>query len=32
LKTGRPLDEPADEDLAVYPVKVEGNKIFVALG
>jgi 3-phenylpropionate/trans-cinnamate dioxygenase ferredoxin subunit len=32
LKTGKPLDEPADEDLAVYPVKIEDNKIFVALG
>ena len=31
LKTGKPLDEPAYEDLAVYPVKVEDNKIFVAL-
>jgi len=32
LKTGKPLDEPADEDLKLYPVKVENNTIYVDFG
>ena len=31
LTTGKVLDEPADEDLKVYPVKIEGNAICVAI-
>ena len=29
LLTGKALDEPADEDLRIYPVKVEAGSIFV---
>jgi len=29
LLTGKALDEPADEDLKIYPVKIEGDSIFV---
>lgn len=29
LLTGKALDEPADEDLRIYPVKIEGDSIFV---
>ncbi len=29
LLTGKPLDEPADEDLRIYPVKIEANTILV---
>jgi len=29
LLTGKPLDEPADEDLRIYPVKIEGDSILV---
>lgn len=29
LLTGKALDEPADEDLRIYPVKVEGDSILV---
>ena len=32
LKTGKALDEPADEDLVVYPVRIDGNNILVDLG
>lgn len=31
LLTGKVLDEPADEDLTIYPVKIDGNAICVAL-
>lgn len=31
LKSGNPLEDPADEPLRVYPVKVVGNEIFVKL-
>lgn len=29
LLTGKPLDEPADEDLRIYPVKIEDDSILV---
>jgi len=29
LLTGKALDEPADEDLRIYPVKIEGDSILV---
>jgi len=29
LLTGKPLDEPADEDLKIYPVRIEGDSIMV---
>ena len=29
LLTGKPLDEPADEDLRIYPVRIEGDSILV---
>ena len=29
LLTGKPLDEPADEYLRIYPVKIEGDSILV---
>lgn len=32
LKTGKALDEPADEALVVYPVRLDGNSILVDLG
>jgi nitrite reductase/ring-hydroxylating ferredoxin subunit len=31
LKSGEPLEDPADEALKVYPVKIVGNDIFVKL-
>jgi len=31
LKSGNPLEDPADEPLRVYPVKIVGNEIFVKL-
>ena len=31
LKTGEPLNPPATDPLAIYPVKVEGKDVFVAL-
>ena len=31
IPTGRVLDPPAEDDLRTYPVKVEGNDIFVGL-
>jgi nitrite reductase/ring-hydroxylating ferredoxin subunit len=31
LKTGKVMDEPADEDLHIYPVKIEGSKILICL-
>ena len=31
LATGQPLDEPADEPIATYPVKVEGSRIWTRL-
>ena len=30
LRDGRALDEPADTDLAVYPVRIEDDRILVA--
>lgn len=32
IPTGKCLAQPADRDLATYPVKLEGNDIFVDLG
>lgn len=29
LKTGEPLEDPATEPLATYPVKLDGNKILL---
>ncbi len=29
VRTGEPLEEPADEPVAVFPVKVEGEEVFV---
>ena len=31
LLTGKALDEPADEDLRIYPVKIEDDSILVAI-
>ena len=31
LTTGKPLDEPADTPLKVYPVKIIANDIFVKI-
>jgi 3-phenylpropionate/trans-cinnamate dioxygenase ferredoxin subunit len=31
LKTGQPLDDPAYEPIATYPVKIQGNAICVAI-
>ena len=31
LLTGKPLDEPADEDLRIYPVKIEDGSIMVSI-
>lgn len=31
LKTGQPLDEPAEEPIHVYPVKLSGDAILVAI-
>jgi 3-phenylpropionate/trans-cinnamate dioxygenase ferredoxin subunit len=31
LATGEPLDEPADEPIATYPVKVDHGKVWVRL-
>ncbi len=30
LSTGQPLDEPADEPLQIYPVRVENGQIFLS--
>jgi 3-phenylpropionate/trans-cinnamate dioxygenase ferredoxin subunit len=32
LATGQALDEPADEPISTYPVKVEGGKVLAQLG
>ena len=32
LATGQPLDEPADEPIRTYPVKLEGGRIWTRLG
>jgi len=32
LLTGKPLDEPADEDLRIYPVKIEDESILIKIG
>jgi 3-phenylpropionate/trans-cinnamate dioxygenase ferredoxin subunit len=29
IPTGKCTNPPADRDLAVYPVRIEGNKVFV---
>ncbi|MCG7930477.1 MAG: non-heme iron oxygenase ferredoxin subunit [Candidatus Thiodiazotropha weberae] len=29
LKTGRPLEEPADEPIGTYPVKINDNQILI---
>lgn len=31
LLTGKPLDEPADEDLRIYPVKIEDESILIKI-
>lgn len=31
VRTGKALSSPADEDLAVYPAKVEAGQIFVQI-
>jgi 3-phenylpropionate/trans-cinnamate dioxygenase ferredoxin subunit len=31
LRTGEPMDEPADTPIAVYPVRVEGNAVLVGI-
>lgn len=31
LLTGKVLDEPCEEDLKIYPVRIEGNAICVAV-
>lgn len=31
LTTGQALDEPAEDSINTYPVKIEGDDIFVAL-
>jgi nitrite reductase/ring-hydroxylating ferredoxin subunit len=31
IKTGKALSAPADEDIAVYPVKIEGEDILVRI-
>lgn len=31
IRTGKALSPPADEDIATYPVKIEGDEIFVGL-
>lgn len=31
LKTGKALDDPAEEALRIYPVRVEGDEILVSL-
>lgn len=32
LKTGEPLDEPAEDKLNTYAVKIDGNNILVNIG
>ncbi len=32
LKTGEPLEEPAEEKLKTYNVRIEGNNILIGLG
>ncbi len=31
LKTGRVLEDPAEDDLRIYPVVIEQNTIFISL-
>jgi 3-phenylpropionate/trans-cinnamate dioxygenase ferredoxin subunit len=31
LRTGEPMDEPADEPIRVYPVKVESGMVMVGI-
>ncbi len=31
LRTGEPMDEPADTPIVVYPVKVEGNAVLIGI-
>lgn len=31
LRTGEPTDEPADSPIRVYPVRLEGDKVYVGL-
>lgn len=31
IKTGKALSAPADEDIAVYPVKIEGDDVLVRI-
>lgn len=31
LRTGEAMEEPADIDLMTYPVRVDGNDVYVAL-
>ncbi len=32
LRTGEVLDPPATDDVATYPVKLDGDQIYVSLG
>jgi len=31
LKTGKVVDDPADEDLRTYPLRIENNQILICL-
>ena len=31
LKTGKVMDDPADEDLRTYPLRIEDNQILICL-
>ncbi|MEE8389123.1 MAG: non-heme iron oxygenase ferredoxin subunit [Acidiferrobacterales bacterium] len=31
LKTGKVIDDPADEDLRTYPLQIEANQILICL-
>ena len=31
LRTGAPIEEPAEEALRVYPVRIEGDSVMIAL-
>ncbi len=31
LETGQPLNEPADEPICTYPLKIEGKQVFIQL-
>lgn len=31
IKTGKVMDDPADEDLSTYPLRIEDNQILICL-